>query len=605
MTNNSRRVRSNPVRSTAVRVAALMALGVAAAAPAARAQALKQVPPDALVVVKINHLDETNTKVAALLQTLGAVDLKPEAKDPLKLFEDATGIPAAAVDAKRDAALYMPNAPGPMDGEAPPVVLLLPVSDYQAFVGGLTGAKTEGEVTTGKFKGDDNDTFVAHWGDYAAVSPRKEFVTAPHAGLEATGAAARELDQKDVCAFVNFPALKQLLLPKLGEARTKAATEMDRHMESADAAKKDLAHAALGQAFNVVDRFLQDAEPTTFGLSLGKAGITSTMVVAFKHDSYLGDMFGGMKTTGEPLLAGLPDEKYLFFGGSVQDPKMVTKLIDDVLGPVTAKLGALGENGTKALAMVDLYKSALASSDGGSAGMVVPTAALGQGSLIRYVAVLRADAQKLKDAQEQMSEMQGGLMAGFGIQGADLMKTTVTKNVKTVDGCSFDQIKSEVDPNANNGQAAQASEMMKYMYGPDGVSVLLGAVNDHTLVSVVGSDDQLLGGVVAAAKGNKDVLTAQVKAVDAELPKTRAVVAYFDLAQFFTTGLSYAHAVGMNVGVQLPPNLPPVGLSLGTDPDAAALREDVFVPTSLLQSLVQAGFQLYLQVPHGGGGGGL
>ena len=61
----------------------------------------------------------------------------------------------------------------------------------------------------------------------------------------------------------------------------------------------------------------------------------------------------------------------------------------------------------------------------------------------------------------------------------------------------------------------------------------------------------------------------------------------------------------MNVGVQLPANLPPVGISVGNDPDAAALREDVFVPTSLMQSLVQAGFQLYLQMPHGGGGGGL
>jgi hypothetical protein len=605
MMNVSRR----RVRSAALRVACgLLAAGaLSAAAPAARAQALKQVPSDALVVVKINHLSDTNAKVSALLEQMGVVDLVgPQAKDPLKAFTDQTGIPAASLDASRDAAVFVPNVAGGKEedeeAEQPPVVILLPVSDYKAFIAGLSGAKTEGEVTTGRFKEANEDTFVAHWGDYAALTPQKALLSGKHDGLSPSGAAGRELDQKDFCVYVNFPVLKKVLQPKLAEAKTKAIAEAEGNMGDADAAKKELGKAVIDQGFNVVESFLRDAEPTTIGLSVTKAGVLSNMVVAFTPGSYLGTMFGQMKTTDGPLLGGLPDEKYLFYGGSVQDPKMLAKLIDDLVAPIDAKLSGLGEAGTKIHTLVDLYKAALANSDGGSVGMVVPTAAFGQGSLIRYVAVMHADAEKLKNAQEQMAEMQSGIMASLGVQGQEMMKVSVTKNAKTVDGVSFDAIKTEVDPAANNGQAAQAQQMMQYAFGPDGDVVVVGAVNDHTLVSGLGLDDQLLGSVIEAAKSNKDVLTAGVKAVDAELPKARSAVAYIDLAQFFTTGLSYAHALGMNMPVQLPANLPPIGLSFGTDPDSAAMRFDAFVPASLAQSLVQAGFQIYLTVGHGGGG---
>ena len=602
MKNHSRRV-----RSTALRLACVMAAATAAssAVPAARGQALDQCPADALLVLKVSHLADTNTKVSALLQQLGVTDLAPESKDPLGAFEDKAGIPPASIDGKRDAAVFMPNVGMGDEGQEPPVVVLLPVADYAAFVGAMSGAKTEGEVTTARFKDANEDTFVAHWGDYAAITPRKELLAGKHGGLKPTAAAARELDQRDLCLYVNFPALKPLLLPKLAEGRTKVQAQAEQQMANADPAKRQLAHAVVDQGFNVIERFLQDADPTTAGLTVGKAGLSGNMVVAFEKESYLGSLLGGMRTTDGPLLAGLPDEKYLFFGGSVQDPKRVTQLINDLAGPIVAQLGAMGDDGRKINTLIDTYKAALANSDSGSVGLVVPTAALQQGSLIRYIAVLHADAAKLKEAQEQLATIQQGVMASLGVQGAGMMKTTIVKDAKTVDGVSFDSIKTDLDPAAaNNGAAMQAQQMMSFVYGPDGATMLLGVANDHTLITTTGIDDQLLGSTIEAAKADKDVLTAQVKAVDAELPKARSAASYLDLAQFVSTTLSYAKAMGVNMPVQLPPNLPPIGMSVGTDPDASALRMDGFVPTSLMQSLVQAGFQMYLQMPHGGGGNG-
>ena len=584
-----------------------LACGVAAAALAAgsaRGQMLDQCPADATLVVKVNHLADTNTKVAALFKDLGVTALAPETENPLAAFEDKAGIPPASIDAKRDGGLFMPPLPddGDMDDSKPPVVVLLPVADYKAMLGGLTVVRTEGDVTVVHFKDDNDDAFVTHWGDYAAVAPKKEYLAGKHDGLKPDKAAARELDQKDFCLYVNFPALKGKLLPELAKQRTKAQQQAEQHMADATPAKKDLAHAAIDQGFNVVQRFLEDAGPTTVGLGVAKSGITQTMVVGFDEGTYLANLLGHLRTTDQPLLGGLPDEKYLFFGGSVQDPKKLTQLIDDVVGPLVPKLDALGDSGTQAKKLLDTYKAALADSDGGSVGLVTPTAALGQGSLIRYLAVLRADAAKLRDAQEQAAQIQQDLMASLGIQGANLTKTTVTKDAKTVDGVAFDSMKTEVDPAANNGQAAQMQQFMGFAFGPDGQVMLLGVANPKTLVMAMGVDDQLLGSAVEATKADKDVLTAQVKAVDAELPKARSAATYIDLGQIFTTGLSYAHAFGMNLPVQLPPNLPPIGTTLGTDPDTSALRFDGFVPTSLMQSMVQAGFQIYLNTPHGGGG---
>ncbi len=598
---------SRPVRTRALCLAAAVAGGWSlTAAPAAHAQALTQVPADALVVVRVNHLGDTDAKAIDLMQQLGVADLVPQAKDPLKAAEDKLGLPPTAIDAKRDAALFMPNGPAGQDGddEQPPVVLLVPVADYGAFVAAMPGAKTDGGITAGQFKGATMDSYVAHWGDYAAVAPRKELLAGAHDGLKPTGSAARELETKDLCLYVNFPVLKPRLLAALAKARTEAQSQADEKMADADAAKKDLGHAGVDQAFNVAQRFLEDAQPTTAGLSLDKAGLAANLVVGFTEGSYLGKLFGHMKTTDGPLLGGLPDEKYLFFAGTVTDPKMFTQLIGDLAGPLLPKLAALGDNGKQAVQSVDLMKQAMADCQGWSAGLVVPTTAIQQGSLVRYITVVHADAEKLKGVQEQLGLLTTKTMADFGLPGADANKMTVTKAAKTVDNVPFDLVETKIDPAANNPQAAQAQQAMSFIYGPDGQAVLIGAVDPHTLVSTMGVDDQLLGSTIEAAKANKDVLTAQVKAVDAELPKVRSGAAYLDLGQFVTTALSYAHAMGLNLPVQIPANLPPIGVSFGSDADASALRMDGFLPTSLMQSMVQAGFQIYLQTPHGGGGGG-
>src|SRR4029077_7245920 len=117
-----------------------------------------------------------------------------------------------------DAAIaVLPNEDKTKD--EPSVVVLMPVSDYKAFIGNFAGATTEGDITSVTFPKSGKPGFVAQWGDYAAMSPNKSSVTKKPAGLEVTGLAAKELDAKDIVIFANMKSIREVALPKFKAAR--------------------------------------------------------------------------------------------------------------------------------------------------------------------------------------------------------------------------------------------------------------------------------------------------------------------------------------------------------------------------------------------------
>ena len=85
------------------------------------------------------------------------------------------------------------------------MLVLLPVSDYQAFLGNLHDTKTEGDVTEGRLPDQQDTAFVAHWGEYVAMSPTKEVVAKkPEKALAPAGVTAKELNEKDIVVYALF-----------------------------------------------------------------------------------------------------------------------------------------------------------------------------------------------------------------------------------------------------------------------------------------------------------------------------------------------------------------------------------------------------------------
>ena len=203
-----------------------------ACAALARAQVMDQVPADALMVIKVKNLKATSDKVAKFATDLGLAQMVQQMADPLGALEQELKI-TAGVDAAGDLAFVMVD-PDKFGGDPDRAgMLLIPVTDYQAFLGNFPDAKTEGDVSEVKLADAPQDHFVAKWGNFAAVSMNRDLVaTKPSATMKLTAAAVRESEAKDVIVLANLPTIRAKLLPKIEENREKILSEVEDQMKN-------------------------------------------------------------------------------------------------------------------------------------------------------------------------------------------------------------------------------------------------------------------------------------------------------------------------------------------------------------------------------------
>jgi len=581
---------------------------------AASAQVLQQVPADALVVIKIRNLQEVSTKMSGMMQAMGVANLSPAMADPLAAMQQQSGI-ANGLDKNGDVGIYIPATllDNP-DAEEKPAVMLWPITDYKAFLGNFPEAKTEGEVSTFKMGENPNDSYSANWGKYAAVSQVKDLVAKKPAnlGLKVTGLAAKELDAKDITMFFNVAPARAKLLPKLKESRPQVIADMKEKMGEDEAQKKyiPLAEAAVNGAMDLAEQLLNETNAATYGINLTNEGINTTALAEFDPKSKLGMRAAQVKGAGGSMLNGLPEGKYLVFGGGQLDPKVVTETINDLLKPIEAELTKLGDEGKVFTDYLAAAKQAIGATQSSRFGMVAPAGQLGQESILQMINLAMGDGKTLYDAQKKMFAASDAITALAG-QGKVQAKLTMTPAAKTVAGVKLDTFQNAIATTGaaeDDAAAAQMKQMMTMMYGPNGISGVTGLVNDKTLITVTGGADELVEKAVTAAKSNADVLgkMAGVTAVNKHLPQNRNVVVYLPIDQMITTGLTYAQQFGMPIQIQLPADLPPIGFTAGAE--GSAVRCDSHVPSQLVQSLIAAGMQGFMQMQGGqqpGGPGGL
>ncbi|HTW93842.1 MAG TPA: hypothetical protein VMD30_03540, partial [Tepidisphaeraceae bacterium] len=125
----------------------------------ARAQVMDQVPASAAIVVKIKDIGATNQKLIDFFKAAGLSQDAPGFSDPLGYMLSQAKI-TNGVNKSGDMAFVMLN-PGPtLDWNDSPL-MLVPVSDYQAFIGNFADAKTQGSVTTATLGNDGQPSYMA------------------------------------------------------------------------------------------------------------------------------------------------------------------------------------------------------------------------------------------------------------------------------------------------------------------------------------------------------------------------------------------------------------------------------------------------------------
>jgi len=585
-----------------VAVAGLMlALLLSGQAFAQQAAIFDQVPGDALVVLRIKNLEAVNKKVAKIAKELGLDQMAPEMADPLGALEEQAKI-GKGVNRAGDLAFVFvdPQKVGGNPDKA--ILILVPVSDYKAFAGQMKDAKADGEVTEAKTPQGET-LFIAHRGDFAAIAQNKDLVSAKATGVKLTGVAAKEADAKDAILWANISQLKGMGLPKLKDARKQAMEGIDRDVGREEAGKKfvPVIKALVNSVMDLSESFLNDATSASVGLGISDAGLTATVVADFTSGSYLGKFAAGLKNTDAPLTAGLPDKKYFAFGGMVQDPAHASKYLSDLIDPIAKELATIPE-AKSVTTIVDNIKKSSGATNSSAFGYAAPNGALGQESVIQAVVVMNGESKTIHDAQKNSMEAMGDLfkMLPQG-KGAPQVKYSYKAGAKNVDGASLDEYKTDMILNDDDPQAAQAKQILAWVYGPNGQSGVMGAVSPKTFLMVQGGSDDLVASV-ASAKAGTDTLSnnAGVKMVAGQLPKQRAVAMFVKLDTIVSTGVRFAKGLGLPVNVKMPQDLPPIGMTMGSE--GSALRADGFIPLDLVKGLVAAGLeaQKNLNNPNGG-----
>jgi hypothetical protein len=611
-------------------VAVAVLLSPLASAPTASAQVLKQVPHDANVVIKINKLKAVSDKIAGLSQKLGIAQFKPAFADPLGNLKKE-GKLTNGLDDNGEAAIVFLNTPGPRKGE-PAFLLLLPVTDYKAFVGNFQGANTVGDVTTMKFAGNPDDAFAVNWGNYAAISNTKQSVANKPDGVTASGLAAKELASKDIVAFVNLKAARSWILPKITQQRAFILKQVEQGMLQQNAPRRRAPGAAPGaapapapaanaqqqkmvplmkaivnRAIDIAEQVVRDGDAVTYGISIDDAGINSTGALEFAAGSPSAAQMGQIKNTDSSLLAGLPQTKYLMIGGYAGSPEAMGSMITAFFQPIQAEFATLGEQGKSLQNYVDAVKVYLTSSKSTAFGMIAPSGMLGQEAIVQTVSVSTGNAPAMLEALKQAFNSQQMMMDLFSAGGQINAKATYTANAKTVDGVQFNQMQTSFAAppgQQQTPQQMQMQQMMAFMYGPGGVNALTGQIGADKILAASGLPDPVLAQAVAAAKAGQDVLgaAAPVQATAQHLPKQRFAAVYVGLDHIAMTAANYAKAFGMPINFQLPENLPPIGITGATE--GSAVRFDGHVPAQTLQSLIAAVMQTYMQMQGGQQPGG-
>ncbi len=601
------------------RIGELMAAGllaVLAGGQGLRADVMSQMPADAALVVKINHIADTNKKVGILMEQLGITDMEPSLKDPLQTLLDSAKL-GPGLDTKGDAGLYLmidglaAAGQGPGSHMEDHMVVLLPVADYDAFVTAENVARKEGDTTVVHPQNSEKDVFVQHWGTYAAMTGSKELLDVKHEGLKISGSSAGEAAADDGVIYFNFGPIKKVLMPLLDQGESALMEQVKADHSNEAAMKTKIAGAK--QLVQVGREFLKDAEGATIGLTIEEKGIKTAFTMDFTPDSYLGKLAATMKTAEGSLLAGLPKERFIACGGFVQDPVWAGKLFDDLAGPITAELPGMGEDGKKIADILAMTRGVLLTAKGGGFELIAPEGAQKPTNLVEEVFIWKGDAAKMKASTGKMMELVGPMMnslinmmatlnPGAPATGGDLFKTTSTPAYQTVEGVSLDRWQVQVNPDNTSQMAMDLTQSFNTLYGPDGISMVGGAMDESTFVGGMGVSEALLGKTIQAAKSGEDSLGLAMKEIDAQLPKSRALVEYLSVGEYMNFVFNMMKAQGLPVNIAVPAGLPPVGMTLGGS--GASLRADGYIPVKLMQACVQTVMQVRMQMMGGKNQGG-
>lgn len=544
----SRRTR---LRRPSPRLLAILAgAGLASLANAALPKILDHTPRNAVAVLGAPSLDRLDAGAAGLFSVFGQAN--GGLKDALQML----GL-AQAVDTTQPFAILMmpvndPNAAA----DAPPIVALLPVSDFQAMAKALGAADPAAPMSEISMQGET--FFVKPLGErYAAFSPLKQllenFDGAPgNLALHAAAigqAGERVASDADVFLMFDPASVQQMSNAGLNPL--------------AGALQKPLMAAglgAMGQGGGMPgEQLMKDATGGLLALRRSPAGMHVDLAMNYTPGGERANMLAAGASSA-PLLNALPTGEFLLaYAVDLSTPGM------------KALINAVGGSDPAAAASQPLL--ALGAAIGGQSVAIYPNpAGLFGGLLARSVSFY--SSPNPADFKQSFKTFVTGLN-GQNAEGAQIA-TTYTDNAIAEGSVNADAYTLKVLATGGVGSP------LAMFYGPSGgPSGHVSAGEKGVYVTTV-ADAKLMAKALATTPDQSVGANPLVAQAAANLPPNRAGELYIGVKPVLDQILPLMAMAGVSANYTPPADLPP--LAVAFVPEGGGFAIQAFVPNEVLQA---------------------
>lgn len=550
--------------------AALLVVGLAMPVWADLPVAFDRVSTDASLVIGVGNLGQAIARFDAMMAAFG-----DEAGEggPLEPLKQIAGLPG--VNADGSAALAIVGAI-PEDGSEPPMVALVPVSNYAAFVQNFGGTGTGVEEVTL----EDEPAFVKDaGGGYAIIGPDAAVVEGfdPAAGQRAeherligdSGRAAA--DASYLVVIANLPALEPAI--------RQGIDQMKQGMGGMSAMMGPGAAEQLAMITGLAERVAADGQRAVLGLaSDASGGMALHMAAQFKEGSSSAAYFTGPGQAGE-LGRCLPNQPFLF-----------ALAVDHSSPGMKQFMADWSANNAGGAGMFGIDPAAFIESTSGMSFFMgtSPGGLMGGGLMLNSLVFLKSNdpAACAKGFQDANAKLNGQTIEGMNYA------TTYTAGGGDVEGQKVDTWSIKFKPAPDNPQGMQVQQAMMLMFGPSGGPGGYVVPTKAGLVVTMGKNSNLVKQAVAAESGNGLTSAASVKVTADALPAGRVFEAYVGVKDILDMVLPMAAMMtGAPVEVQIPPDLPPIGV--GASAAGGGVHAALVMPAAVLKTIrdLQAAFE--------------
>jgi len=292
---------------------AVAALSWASPARADVGEVLDAAPLGSQVVVVVPSL-QALSDAGAKLNTELALN-NPMLGDMLTMMKMMGGMQQGLDDAG-PMMVALPTVMAMAGGQGqPPVLMFMPVTDYDAFVGNF-GAGGGGEIASIMMPGGQPG-FAKRSGGFAVMSPMRGMVEQYQPGgagaalLEKVGpAGADAMDDSAVSLLIDIESIAPMLMPMVDMGL--ATAQMQMQEEAADNPQAAQAAQMMQIGGDATRAVLNGMRGLAISLDADDAGIALRMTTQMKPDSGLAKALpGGADQRVSELLSRVPDSPYL------------------------------------------------------------------------------------------------------------------------------------------------------------------------------------------------------------------------------------------------------------------------------------------------------